>query len=192
MRISVLAAVLAVAAAPVLAQDFSEGSEAKEWGLFGEIKARFTATPVDVVCALTGDCPEDCGGGLRQMALLREADGRLILAMKNRQPIFSGAAFDLAPFCGQTVEVDGTLVGDADITPGAAAQMYLVQRILPEGSEEWVATSRWSKAWAERNPGAAGEGPWFRRDPGVKAEIDANGYLGLGAEADVTYAEENF
>lgn len=189
MKYLVLA--LAVLATPLAAQDFSEGSAAKEWGLFGERKARFEARAVDVVCELTGDCPADCGAGLRQMGLVRKADDKLILVAKNRQPIFSGASFDLAPYCNQDVEVDGTIVGDTDITPGAA-DYYLVQFIRPAGAEDWAKTSLWSKAWAERNAEAAGKGPWFRRDPGVNAQIEANGYLGLGAEADARYAEENF
>ena len=73
----------------------------------------------DAVCALTGDCPADCGAGLRQMVLIREADGVMVLAMKNTQPIFTGATVDMALWCGQTVTVDGLMVGEDEITRGA-------------------------------------------------------------------------
>ena len=186
-----VAAVLALAlAAPAAAQDFSEGSEAKEWGLFGERKARFAATVTDVVCALTGECAPDCGAGLRQMALIREADGAVVLALKNGQPAFSGATYDLAPFCGQRVEVDGVMIGEPDFTPAAAgAPLYMVQRIRPMGGE-WQAADRFTRAWRERNP-EAGEGEWFRNDPRIGARIEAEGYLGLGPDADAAFIGEN-
>lgn len=176
---------------PTIAESFAEGSQAKEWGLFGEEKARFSGEVVDIVCALTGDCPEDCGAGNRQMGIIRDADDALVLVSKNRQTSFNGAAADLAPYCHQQVEVDGVLVGDPDITP-MGAKVYLIQLIRPEGAEDWKKTSGWTKDWAKRYPDSKGKGPWFRRDPRVKAEIEANGYLGLGAEADAAYAAENF
>lgn len=180
------------AAAPAAAQDFSEGSEASAWNLFGERKARFTATVTDAVCALTGDCPQDCGAGLRQMVLIREADGAMVLALKNGQPVFSGATFDLAPFCGQTVEVDGLLVGDPAITPAAgSAPLYQVQRIRTAGAE-WQKADAFTGAWAERFPEAAGKGEWFRNDPRIRERLEAEGYLGLGQEADAAYTKENF
>jgi hypothetical protein len=53
--------------------EFAEGSQVTGWdGLQGREPALFKAEVVDLVCALTGDCPEDCGGGARQMALPRE------------------------------------------------------------------------------------------------------------------------
>ena len=172
------------------AADFSEGSEAKEWGLLGEEKARFTAKVVDIACELGGDCPDNCGDGGRQLGLLRAADGVLVLAMKNGQPAFTGAAVDLLPYCGQTVEVDGVLVGDPDFTP---AKFYMVQRVLPEGASEWKKANLWTKDWAKRNPDQKGvKGPWFRKDPEVKAAIARDGYLGLGAEADAAFMEYYF
>ena len=53
-------------ALPAGAQDFSQGSEAKTWNLYAEQSARFEAKVVDILCELTGDCPTDCGGGVRQ------------------------------------------------------------------------------------------------------------------------------
>ncbi len=187
-RILTLAAAVTVAA-PAMAQDFTAGSEAKEWGLYAEQKAFFAATVVDPLCELTGNCPEDCGGGARQLALVREADGVMVLPMKNNQPAFTGAATDLAPWCGQVVEVDGLLLDDPDL---GAKNVYLVQKIRAKGDSDWTKADRWTKVWAETHPDAAGEGPWFRRDPRVNAEIAKDGYFGLGLDVDATYIEENF
>ena len=100
--------------------EFSAGSRANSWNLLGEEMARFEGKVVDALCALTGDCPADCGAGKRQMGILRSADGHFLLVNKNGQPIFTGATVDLAPYCGKTVEVDGLLVGDREVTPVSA------------------------------------------------------------------------
>lgn len=194
MRYPTIAALLAALPGLALAQDFSEGSEAKEWGLQGERKARFEAQVTDLVCEVTADCPDDCGAGLRQIVLIRMADDTVVLPLKNGQPVFSGATFDLAPYCGETVEVDGVLIGDAEVTPGAAggAQLYMVQSIRRMGEDTWSKADRFTKAWAERNPDAEGGEPWFRRDPEVKARIEAEGWFGLGQEVDEIYIKENF
>ncbi len=192
MRGMILAAAL-MAAGPALAEGpFSEGSEAKAWNLFGEEKARFEGRVVDAICALTGDCPADCGAGARQMGILRAADGKFVLAAKNAQPIFTGATVDLAAFCGKQVEVDGLLVGDPGITPALGAKLYQVQTVRVLGEDTVHKANRWTGDWERRFPEAGGEGPWFRRDPRVGAEIEAHGRLGLGAEADAAFAEENF
>lgn len=183
LRTTICVAMLAlggVSAAP--AEEFAEGSQAKEWNLLGEEKALFSGKVVDVMCELTGDCAAECGGGNRQLGILRAADDALVLVMKNRQPAFTGGAVDLAPYCGKAVDVDGLLVGDEDQT---SVKFYLVQFIRETGTEEWSKTSRWTKEWAKRNPDLKGvKGPWFRKDPRVKAQIEAHGYLGLGAEED--------
>ena len=188
-----IAAAAMLAAGPALAQGaFSEGSEANSWNLFGEEKARFEGRVVDALCALTGDCPEDCGAGARQMGIERAADGKFVLAAKNAQPIFTGATVDLAAYCGQEVVVDGLLVGDPEITPGLGAKVYQVQTIRVLGADEAQPANRWTEDWQARFPDAAGEGQWFARDPRIEAEIEAHGRLGLGAEADAAFAEENF
>jgi len=182
-------AAAALAAAPLAAQDFSEGSEARSWNLYAEQPARFGARVVDVLCELTGDCPADCGGGTRQMGLVRSVDGVMVLALKNNQPNFMGAAAELAPFCNQTVTVDGLLLDDPDL---GAKHVYQVQTILPEGASEPVKADTAAKRLAEANPEATGDGPWFRRDPRINAIIAEEGYLGLGLAEDERYAEENF
>lgn len=179
---------LALIASPLAAQDFSEGSNAKSWNLYAEVPAKFDAQVVDVLCTLTGDCPNDCGAGKRQLGLLRAADDVLVLPMKNSQPAFTGAAVELAPFCGQTVTVDGLLLDDPEL---GAQNVYLVQTIQVAGSEP-IKANKWTKNWAAEHPDARGKGSWFRRDPRVKALIASDGYLGLGLDTDATYAAENF
>ena len=188
------AAALILAAAPALAEgEFSAGSKARSWNLSGEETARFEGKVVDALCLLTGDCPADCGAGKRQMGILRSSDGRFLLVNKNGQPVFTGASVDLAPYCGQTVEVDGLLVGDREITPGLGeAKLFQVQTVRVPGAGAAKKTNLWTRDWKRRNPDAGGKGPWFRRDPGVREQIEANGRLGLGAEADRKYIEETF
>ncbi len=183
-----LTCLLALIASPLAAQDFSEGSEARSWNLYAEVPARFEAKVVDVLCELSGDCPDNCGDGARQLGLIRTADDVMVLPMKNSQPAFTGAVAELAPFCGQVIEVDGLMIEDEDLN---ARNIYLVQRIKA-GEADWIKANTWTKKWAEAHPEAAGKGPWFRRDPRIKEVIASEGYLGLGLEADATYAEENF
>lgn len=190
----IIAVVIAtVAAAPLAAQDFSEGSNAKSWKLYAEVPAFFEAEVVDILCTVAGDCDNSCADG-RQLGLLRSADGALVYPNKNSQAAFTGAAIELAPFCGQMVEVDGLLIEDEDL---AAKNVYLLQSIRTAGSSEWTKANKWTKAWAKENPDAKRingnpKGPWFRRDPRVNAAIQATGYTGLGAEADEALIKELF
>ncbi|QIE40847.1 hypothetical protein [Meridianimarinicoccus aquatilis] len=188
MRTIAMIAVL-LGTSPLAAQDFSEGSEARSWNLYAEQPARFEARVVDMLCAVTGDCPEDCGGGQRQIGLLRSVDDVLVYPNKNAQPVFSGAAVDLLPFCGADVEVDGLMLDDPDI---GARNIYLVQRIRRLDGDEWINAQSWTENWAAQNPDASGEGPWFRRDPRVAAEIEAHGYLGLGLDVDAAFIADWF
>jgi len=183
-----LIAILALMASPLAAQDFSEGSKARSWNLYAEVPATFDAEVVDVLCTLTGDCPDDCGAGKRQLGLVRAADGVLVLAMKNSQPAFTGAAVELAPFCGQQVTVDGLMLDDPEL---GANNVYLLQTIQAAGADK-IKANKWTKNWAKEHPEAKGKGPWFRRDPRVKEIIASEGYLGLGLEEDATFIAENF
>ena len=183
-----LSLVLAFCAGPLSAQDFSQGSEAKTWNLYAEVPARFEARVVDILCELTGDCAAECGGGTRQLGLVRSADGVMVLPMKNSQPAFTGAATELAPFCNQVIEVDGLMIEGEDFP---VRHIYLMQR-LKAGDGDWIKANTWTKKWAERHPEAQGKGPWFRRDPRVNAITATEGYLGLGLAEDEKYAEENF
>ena len=70
-----------------------------------------------------------------------QTSGVLVLALKNNQPNFMGAASELAPFCDQTVTVDGLLLDDPDL---GAKHVYQVQTILPaDASEPVKATTSW-------------------------------------------------
>lgn len=159
-------------------------SQAKSWNLTGEVKARFEAKVVDVLCELAGDCVDNCGGGARHLGLLTK-EGKLVLANKNIQPIFSGAAVDLAPYCGKQVEVDGLMVGEG------GPQLYQIQLIREVGAEKFNKTNLWSKDWNKANPEAKKvKGPWFRKDPLINAQIKKDGYLGLGLEVDKKFIEE--
>jgi hypothetical protein len=182
------AALIRFGALPATAAVFSKGSNAQELGLIGEVKATFSGKVVDILCELSGDCPANCGDGKRQLGIVRDADNALVLVSKNAQFEFNGAVEDLLPYCGKAVDVDGLLLGD---DPGMPAKVYMAQFIRLKGEADWTKTTRWTKAWAERNPEAKGEGPWYRRDPRVKKQIDKSGYFGLGHEVDEKWRTEN-
>lgn len=188
MKKLMMSAAIAAISTSVSAQDFSEGSEAKTWNLYAEVPATFEAKVVDLLCELTGECAADCGGGNHQLGLKRTGDDVIVLAMKNNQPAFSGAATDLAPYCNQVVQVDGLMIEDEDFPVN---NIYLVQTIQLAGGEKTKA-NQFTKKWAEKHPEAKGKGPWFRRDPRVNEITSREGYLGLGLEEDEKYAEENF
>ena len=154
LSVIVVVFVMAMPFAAARAQE----SMARSWGLVGEEKARFEATVVDLPCAITGDCPANCGAGKRPLGLLRD-DGRLVVAAKNIQAIFSGAVEDLIAFCGKRVEVDGLMVGEG------SPRIYQVQYVRDvEAGGEFQRTKRWSKVWNERYPELkAKKGPWFRK-----------------------------
>lgn len=179
---------LAFSTSLALAEDFSAGSKAKEFGLEEEVKSTFSAKVVDMVCEIAGDCVDNCGNGNRQLGLVRDADNKLIAVLKNGQFSFNGAVEDLLPYCNKQVDVDGLMIGDPE---EFNTQFYMVQLIKESGSENWNKANRWTKRWAEKNPDAKGKGPWFRRDPRVIKQIEATGYFGLGKEADIKYAKEN-
>lgn len=170
------------------AEDFSAGSQAKDFGLNDAVQSTFSAKVVDLLCELAGDCADDCGAGNRQLGLVRDADNKLISVLKNGQFSFNGPVEDLLPYCNKKVDVDGIMIGDPE---EFGTQFYMLQFIKDEGASEWSKTNQWTKKWDERNPDSAGEGPWFSRDPRVLKQIEATGYFGLGKEADIKYAKEN-
>lgn len=189
-RMIAMTALIAGAAltAPAFAGDFSEGSTAKSWNLTGQENAIFEARVTDAVCALTGDCPDDCGAGKRTMVLIRAADDKTILVSKNVQTGFQGPTWDLAKYCNQTVTVDGLMVGD---DPKLASKLYQVQKIKA-GDGEWAKANGFSDPWKARNPNAGGKGPWFRRDPQIAKRLESTGYLGLGQEADDAFIADEY
>lgn len=176
---------LALSMIPASAED---ECKVKGWGLSGETPACFSARVVDILCEIIGDCPDKCGDGKRQLGLVRADDGKLIYPQKNIQAAFNGAVVDLLPHCGNTIEVRGSMVGDEETLKGAA-QLFHLHQLKPEGGE-WKKANDWVKAWNKANPEAKGKGPWFRRSPRIKADIEENGYLGLGPEKDIEFIKD--
>lgn len=176
---------LTVAALPFHAYADEGASQAKSWNLTGEEKALFTAKVVDILCEVSGTCADACGAGSYQLGLLTP-DGKLIPANKNGQGSFNGAVVDLLPHCGKTIQVDGLKVGE-----GVPAKYFQVQLLKAEGGE-WQKANLHTKDWKAKNPDAPGKGPWFRRDPRISAQIEKDGFLGLGDEADQTFIKENY
>ena len=141
---------------------------ANEWGIDGEEKARFPGKVVDIACELTGDCPDNCGDGKRQLGLVRE-DGTLLLVMKNFDT-FAGGVNDLIAFCGKTIEADGLLIK----TPHMPVFAIQFKR---EIGGKWSRANQFSKDWAAANGQKANQ--WFRKDPAVIKEIKTNGIFGV-------------
>ena len=173
---------------PGMAQDFSTGSQAKEYGLNEEVKATFSGKVVDIACEISGSCVPNCGDGNRHLGIVREADNKLIMVLKNAQFSFNGPAYDLVKYCNRSVDVDGLLVGDRE---EHGTQFYMLQFIKEKGTNDWQKANQWTQGWKARNPETAeGKGPWFRRDARVLTQIQSDGYFGLGHEADQKYAQE--
>ena len=128
-------AVALVLAAPAFA--------AEEWGIDHEEKARFEAKVVDIACELTGDCPANCGGGKRQLGLVRD-DGKLILPIKNFDP-FAGTIIDLLPFCGQKVVADGLWI------PNPKLPMFVLQFKKPAPDGKWSRANWFVREWGKQN-----------------------------------------
>ncbi|NJM34363.1 MAG: hypothetical protein HC850_06240 [Rhodomicrobium sp.] len=189
-RTLIFAAIAFVGAMPAIAEDFSKDSQANSWGLTGETKARFAGKVVDMLCELTGQCAESCGGGTQQLGIVRSADNALVPVLKNGQPLFNGAIPDLMPYCGQMVEVDGLLIGDEN---GTDSKFYQIQLIRRQGESEWQKTELWSKKWDADHPKEAAQpGDWYRKDPVIVKHIEKNGYFGLGKAVDEQWIKENF
>ncbi len=173
-------------AAALLALAPLSARAAESWNLLNEEEASFEATVVDMICELTGDCPEACGAGDRQLGLLDE-DGKLILVGKNFT-FFAGGTLDLQPYCGETVEVDGFFVW-AENQP----RVYFLQFVRRPGEPEWTRANGFADRWAERQgiePGSDGAKKWWTKDPRVLEVIEEDGVLGLGPEADEAYFDD--
>ncbi|NQV61300.1 MAG: hypothetical protein HQ502_16660 [Alphaproteobacteria bacterium] len=143
---------------------------AEEWGIDGEKKTRFEAKVVDIACELSGNCPANCGGGKRQLGLLRD-DGRLLLVAKNFD-IFAGGTVDLLGYCGQRIVADGLLIKTSKM-PLFALQF---SRLAPDG--KWGRANKFTTEWSRSNGGKEGS-QWFRHDARIKNEIAANGVFGI-------------
>ncbi len=168
-----LAAVLAFAGAVTVS---GIAAAASSWGLPDEVEARFDAKVTDVLCVLSGDCPEDCGGGKRLMGLLQD-DGTLVLPLKNAGP-FTGATADLIPYCNQRVSVDGLFTTNYGVTT------FAVQSVRPEGGE-WRRANAFIHEWARERglePKDKKARRWYRNDEAILQLIEEQGVLGLKSE----------
>ena len=155
---------------------------AEEWGLPDEKISRFEAKVVDILCELTGDCPNNCGDGKRQLGLIN-GDGKLILPSKN-SVIFAGTALELIDFCGKQVIADGLLTTNRGYT------IFALQFVKEAPNGKWRRANRFTGKWAKQNgidPKSKKTNRWFAHDPQVKAIIAKNGKLGLGLAADKAY-----
>jgi hypothetical protein len=141
---------------------------------------------VDVLCELTGDCPDNCGNGTRQLGLLDD-EGVLHLPLKNFTP-FTGASWELQQFCGKKVTADGLF------TTNKGYKVFVVQFVREAPDGKWQRANRFTSQWAEKNGVAADSKQakqWFRNDPEVQRLLDKDGVFGLGPEADKAYFEAN-
>ena len=143
------------------------------WGIDGEKALQFEATVVDLLCTLSGNCPPQCGGGRRQLGLLRD-DGTLVPAAKSNT-LFAGAVLDLLPYCGGKVEVDGLLIQREE------TRFYMVQRLRPPGGA-WQEADAYGETWARENREKTPK-EWFRKDPRVRAVIEKYGIIGIPGSA---------
>jgi hypothetical protein len=139
---------------------------AQPWGLNDEEIVRFDATVVDLLCELTGDCPENCGDGKRQLGLI-DGSGKLIPVFKN-VVAFAGAAAELIGFCGKTVTADGLFSTNRGTT------IFSLQFVREAPDGKWRKANRFLIKWAEDNGVVVDSNAaktWFRNDPRVKALI---------------------
>ena len=128
-----------------------------------------------MLCELTGDCPDNCGAGSRQLGLI-DGSGKLIPVFKNVVP-FAGAAAELIDFCGKTVTADGLFSTNSEIT------IFSLQFVREAPDGKWRKGNRFLRKWAKTNGVEVDSNiakSWFRNDPRVKALIAKEGKLGLG------------
>lgn len=148
----------------------SSAQAADGWGIEGEKVVRYDAKVVDILCELTGDCPANCGGGKRQLGLLKP-DGTLWPVVKNNDP-FAGAADDLIAFCGKMVTADGLEIHN----PKMKIFQLQFKRLAPDG--KWSRANQFTKNWAKRNKTDDGSG-WIWEDKTVNELIAKDGVLGV-------------
>lgn len=157
---------LAATAALMLSPGIANAADG--WGIDKEKEVEIEVTVVDIACQLTGDCPDNCGDGKRQLGLLTE-DGKLRAAVK-ATTLFAGPHLDLLPYCGKKVFADGLLIENPAMT------IFMVQNLRDNKDEKLRTTNAFEKDWTARN-GKADE--WMRADPAVKKVIAEDGVLGI-------------
>lgn len=167
--------ILAVLTLALSAATTSGAFAAESWGLPEEEKTRFEGKVVDATCELTGDCPDQCGGGKRQLGILTEG-GELILPLKNVVP-FAGTTVELLEFCGEQVVADGLFATNRGV------RVFALQFVRKAPDGDWRRANRFTSQWAESNgvdPKSPTAQQWFRNDPAVTRVIERDGKLGTG------------
>ena len=148
----------------------SAAEAAEGWGIDHEKETRVEAKVVDLLCEVTGDCVDNCGGGKRQLGLLFD-DGKLVPVVKNFD-IFAGAVEDLASFCGKRITADGLMIANPKM-PMFALQF---KREAPDG--KWSRANWYIKKWSKANPGKPGKA-WYKHDTRVLELIAKDGVYGI-------------
>ncbi len=143
---------------------------AEGWGIEHEKETRVEAKVVDLLCEVTGDCTENCGGGKRQLGLLFD-DGRLVPVVKNFD-IFAGAVDDLQPFCGKRITADGLMISNPKM-PLFALQF---KREAPDG--KWSRANWFGKNWSKANGGKKAAS-WYKHDERVLKVLAEDGVYGV-------------
>ncbi|MBX2870252.1 MAG: hypothetical protein KTR18_16345 [Acidiferrobacterales bacterium] len=153
--------------------------EVESWGVTAQEESAFTGEVVDVMCELTGNCATNCGEGSRQLAL-KTADQGTVLVAKNIT-LYSGAAEELWPYCGQEIEVNGLFTENQNV------RFFQVQNVRTPGGK-WQRADRFHKAWAARSGKSAGKArSWYKNDDRVDKILQRDGRLGLGPAADTEF-----
>lgn len=157
---------LALAALPYLS--ISPVQAGDSWGIDHEKVVQADVVIVDLTCEIGKQCVSNCGDGKHQLGL-KFSDGKIVPAIKSITA-FAGLTVDLLPFCGKTVTVDGLQIDNPVMT------MFAVQRLRVDANSPWIDSDAYGKKSEAKN-GPADE--WYRIDPDVKAELDANGVFGI-------------
>ncbi len=143
---------------------------AEEWGIDFEKKARVEAKVVDLACELSGDCPQQCGEGKRQLGLLMD-DGKLVPVVKNFEA-FTGATNDLIKYCNQRIVADGLMIDNPKMP------LFALQFSKLADGGKWARANQFGKDWSKANGGKPA-GQWFRKDPTIASIIKKNGVFGI-------------
>jgi len=151
--------------------------EIAAWPVSNAERSELTGEVVSVLCELGGKCDDSCGGGTQQLAI-KSAELGTVLVAKNLNN-YSGAADELSPYCGQTINVNGLF------TEHQGIRFFQVQNLRAPGGN-WQRADRYLQAWADRN-GQSPPGTWYKQDERVKEILERDGRLGLGPEADKAF-----
>ncbi|MBX2839166.1 MAG: hypothetical protein KTR35_20085 [Gammaproteobacteria bacterium] len=152
--------------------------EVQRWSISGVEVAEFSGEVVDILCEVSGNCVEQCGGGERQIGI--KTDTETILVSKDLN-LYTGGAEQLWRFCGSNLVVNG------QFTQSGNVRFFQVQNIKePDG--EWQSATQFLETWAEKNGTTVSAAKrWYQQDERVTTILERDGRLGLGAEADDEY-----